>query len=736
MDATRNMELFRTPSQRCKILTVEDDIVYQETLLLSLKSLHYGGREVEFLSANSAQQAANILAQHPDISIVLLDVVMEQDDSGLRLVRSIRSGLGNQLVRIVLLTGQPGMMPLNDLMVNYDVDDYWNKSELSLDHLQTIVLGNLRTWEHMQTMQRARQGLQMLIESSQRLSSKLDLKSYTQSILDELAGVFGLNQGGIVCINHKRDESPDKALIFASTGIYRGWANQFLCNVVDDPELYRVILQSLSAHCYVIETPVSALYFSSEEVDQRDYVVLIQCDRPLSGYEIDLLQIFGENINAGFNNVALHSRLSELAYFDSVTGLQNKNWMLHQLERLTAQEHRDAKLLMLFVEELAYSEVLLGVNYGRSLMKHLAMHLKASFVKAIDVVMYERDTLLLLIYDQQDYDHQSLEHVLHPQIEMDGAKHHIDLTGALVKLSDMAHQTPQQILGIAKSILEHAKHRNIEFGLFESHELAQMQERYELMKKLRIALNNEEIFIHLQPKVDLQSQRLLGFEALVRWRDESGNMIPPDRFVPVAETSGLIDKLDEYVTIKACEAIKVLRQTNIEVPISVNVAGSELSRADFVTRFCDCLSEQQVATHSIEIEVTETQLIEVLRSAADYLDKLNELGVRVSIDDFGAGYSSLSYLSQLNAAELKIDRQFVTRMQDTEQDKQIVKMIIDLGHLLGMSVIAEGIETESQYQILLEMGCDAGQGYYIARPMMLEDALVWCSSNKGIKLRT
>lgn len=734
MDAIRNMDSRRMSTKRCRILTVEDDIAYQETLLLSLKALNYGDREVEFLTANSALEAATVLAKYPDISIVLLDVVMEEDDSGLRLVRSIRSGLGNQLVRIVLLTGQPGMMPLDDLMESYDVDDYWNKSDLSFEHLQTIMLGNLRTWEHMQAMQQARQGLQMLIESTQRLSNKLDLKSYTQSILDELSAVFCLNQGGMVCINHQRDETPATALIFAGTGVYKSWTNQFLGNVTDDPELFRVIEQSLSAHCHVIETPVSALYFTSEDVDQRDYVVLIQCDRPLTDYEIDLLQIFGENINAGFNNVALHSRLTELAYIDSVTGLQNKNWMLHQLERLTLDERQNAKLLMLFVEDLSYSEVLLGIKYGRSLMKHLAMYLKASFVKAIDVVMYERDTLLLLIYDQQDYDREALEHVLHPQIEMDGAKHHIDLTGALVKLSDMDYQTPQQILSIAKSILEQAKHRNIEFGLFEASELAGIQERYELMKKLRIALHNEDIFIHLQPKVRLQDHQLLGFEALVRWRDERNKMIPPDHFVPLAETSGLIDKLDEYVAIRACDAVKVLRKAHIDVPISVNIAGSEMSRADFVKRFHECLCQQQVETHSIEIEVTETQLIEVLRSAAGYLDKLSELGIRVSIDDFGAGYSSLSYLSHLNAAELKIDRQFVARMQETEQDKQIVQMIINLGHLLGMSVIAEGIETESQYQMLLQMGCDAGQGYYIAKPMPLEEALAWCRSNKAVKV--
>ena len=733
MSDSRNMEATRKTKKLCKILTVEDDVDYQAALLLSLQTLNYGGREIELLSANSAQEAASVIAKHPDISLVLLDVVMEDDDSGLKLVRSVRHSLGNQLVRIILLTGQPGMMPLDDLMANYDIDDYWNKSELSHDHLQTIVLGNLRTWEHLYAMQQARHGLQMLIESSQRISSKLDLRSYTQSILNELARVFNLNKGGIVCIAHKHDESPGQALVFAAAGQFSAWANQFLGRVTPEAELLRIVQQSLSTQGHIIETPLSALYFSSDEVDQRDYVVVVKCDQPLTEFEIDLLQIFGENINAGFSNVALHNRLSELAYQDSTTGLHNKNWFLKQLDGLTLNERQSTKLLMLYVEDLSYSEVLLGVQFGRTLMTHLAAHLKACFVKAIDVVLYERDTLLLLVYDNKDYyQREELEHVLHPQLNIDGTIHTIDLTGTILKLSDLPpHQSSSQVLGIAKSFLEQTKHRNVDFGVFDSTEMEGMQERYELMKKMRCALADEQIFIYLQPKIDLDNGTLQGFEVLVRWRDEEGNMIPPDRFVPLAETSGLIDKLDDYVTRRACEAIKTLRTLGIEVPLSVNVAGSEISRSDFVARFEATLKEMGISTKEIEIEVTETQLIEVMRTASGSLDRLGELGVRVSIDDFGAGYSSLSYLSMLNASVLKIDRQFIARMTQSSQDQQIVKMIIELGHLLKMEVIAEGIETEQQYQVLQQLGCDAGQGYFIGRPMPLKAVQEWLSHHQG-----
>ena len=732
MSAKGNMPQ-RKEVKLCKILSVEDDTTYQGALLLTLKALNYGDRKIEFLTANSAQAASAVIAQHPDIALVLLDVVMETDDAGLRLVKSIRDGLGNQLVRIVLLTGQPGMMPLGDLMINYDIDDYWNKSDLTHEHLQSVVLGNIRTWEHMTSMQQARQGLQMLIESSQRISNKLDLKAYTQSILEELCRAFNLDIGGIVCIAHENAQVSESALVFAAAGAYKNWANQYLGSIDSEPEINRLVGQCMSAHCHVLDSPFSALYFSSKDVDQKDYVVVVKSEHELTEYEVDLLQIFGENINAGFSNVALHNRLSELAYYDTVTGLHNKNWLIRQIENLSTAERLNTKLFMLHVEELTYSEVLFGVTFGRSLMRHLAAYLKACFVKAIDVVLYERDTLILMVYDnQQDYSREELEHVLHPQLEIKGTTHTIDLTGALIKLADIDEQGPSQILGIAKAFLEQVKYQQKVFSVFDGSELVDLQERYELMKKMRIALQNNKFFIHLQPKISLVDHSLIGYEVLVRWQDDDGSMIAPDRFIPLAETSGLIDKLDEYVTIRACEAVKQLQQANINVPLSVNVAGSEVTRTDFVNRFQSCLCEQGVDAHKITIEVTETQLIEVLKIASDYLEKLRDVGIKISIDDFGAGYSSLSYLSMLNADELKIDRQFVDRMDKTEQDRKIVQMIIELGKTLNMSVIAEGIETQAQLDMLREMGCDSGQGYFIGRPMLIEDALVWAKRNAQV----
>ncbi|MBM6550581.1 EAL domain-containing protein [Marinomonas ostreistagni] len=708
-----------------KILTVEDDQAYQKALINTLKVLNYGTREVEILKANTAQEAASMLATNQDISVILLDVVMETDDAGLRLVRSIRDGIGNSLVRIVLLTGQPGMMPLDDLMVSYDIDDYWNKSDLTHDHLQTIVLSNLRTWEQLRKTHQARQGFQMLIEASQRISNKYDLKAYTQAILEEIMRLFNTQSGGIVCMVHEPSAGLDESLVYAAVGDFMPWSNQYLNSLNIDPALRQKLQQSYQNQCHIIDCPSSVLFFSSEDVDHKEYLVVAQFDDPLLDYQIDMLEVFGENINAGFRNVALHNRLSELAYYDAVTGLHNKNWLLRQMSGLTPAERRDAKLMMLHVEELAYTEVLFGVEFGRTLMLHLAAYYKASFIKVIDIAIYERDTFMVLVHDACDYSRSELEPILHPKVHIEDGMHILGITASLVKLSDMEGRTPIDIVGVCKSLLEQAKHSHEDLKTFDVDEHDAFRERYALLGKLRLGLLENEFYPVLQPKVALQSGALLGFEVLARWRDQEGCEIYPDQFIPLAESTGLIDQLDEQITRKACQASLQLAQAGINAPLAVNVSGVEISRPEFSESFKRCLHEEHVSSQALVLEVTETQLMQEGPTALTQLQACQSLGIKVSLDDFGAGYSSLAYLSILPVSELKIDRQFINRMLQSEQDQQIVQMIIDLGHLLNLHVIAEGIETSEQYQALKDMGCDAGQGYFIARPMLLEQAINW-----------
>ncbi|MCB5161742.1 EAL domain-containing protein [Marinomonas algarum] len=719
------MDLPSDKRQHCKILSVEDDSDYQEALLNGLNSLNFDEKEVTFLTASSATEAATIIAANPDISVVFLDVVMESDQAGLRLIRIIRDVIGNDLMRIVLLTGQPGMAPVNDLIAQYDIDDYWCKSDLTQAHLQTIVLSNLRTWEHLSDMKEARHSMQLLLAASQRLASKSDLTDYAHSILEEIGVLLKLKNGGIVCLFHPENEAIDKALIVASSGEFAPYAHKPFSSVQEETSLQDAVLLANEQKSHVFLDSFSVLYFANKELEGSEYLVVVKLDRQLASNEINLMQVFCENIRAGFRNVVLHSKLTELAYIEPSLGIHNKNWLIREIRDMFSWEREKATLLMFYVEDLAYTESVLGTKYCDQLTLSLYQHLSDFFGQSFDISLLERDTFVVLVYDKPEYDASSLERIIHTSVMVEDATYSLDLTVSSVTCSEFPFYSAEQLVSVGKSTLERAKYDGVSFLAFSEELASAMFGRYELLKELREAILNDGIEAYFQPKMNLKDNTLVGFEALARWRSKDGTFIPPDQFIPLAESSGLIDKLDQQMVRESCKAINALKKRGISVPISVNVAGSEIIRPDYFDEFNALLAEEDIPYEMIELEITESQFIEEKSYINTHLSALQALGVGINIDDFGTGYSSLAYLSTLSVSTIKIDHSFVWRMEESDKDWKILKMIVELGNSLGFNVIAEGIETEQQKCHLLSLGCDYGQGYLLARPMSLKKVLDW-----------
>jgi EAL domain-containing protein (putative c-di-GMP-specific phosphodiesterase class I) len=301
----------------------------------------------------------------------------------------------------------------------------------------------------------------------------------------------------------------------------------------------------------------------------------------------------------------------------------------------------------------------------------------------------------------------------------------IDLTISEVTLSEFPTYDAEQLVSVGKSTLERAKYDGVSYLPFCEHLASAMFGRYELLQDLREAIFNGDIVAYFQPKVSLKDSVLVGFEALARWKHKEGRFIPPDQFIALAESSGLIDELDQQILQQSCKAIKILKNAGIEVPVSVNVAGNEIIRPNYFDNFKKLLEEEGVPTGMIELEITESQFIEEKGTINNHLVALKSLGVRVNIDDFGTGYSSLAYLSTLSVSTLKIDQSFVWRMYSSEKDWQILKMIIELGNSLSLSVIAEGVETQEQKDHLLSLGCEDGQGYLFSKPIPLDEVIGW-----------
>lgn len=256
------------------------------------------------------------------------------------------------------------------------------------------------------------------------------------------------------------------------------------------------------------------------------------------------------------------------------------------------------------------------------------------------------------------------------------------------------------------------------------------EDALEIERKIRSALTNGNIFYQLQPQYDMD-HKLRGFEALARMKDDGGSFISPMDFIPVAEKTGLVDRIDMRVFELAVQFLdNVITETGADITLSANVSVRHLMKNNFIEDLKKVLDKYDVSPERIEIEITESIMIDSAEKALQRIDELKQLGMKVAIDDFGTGYSSLSYLNNFPTDMLKIDKSFIDNMSLNESSKQYVAMIISIGHTLDLKVISEGVESTAQVKVLKDIGCDYIQGYVWGRPMLPEDAYKLVSSRK------
>jgi EAL domain-containing protein (putative c-di-GMP-specific phosphodiesterase class I) len=238
--------------------------------------------------------------------------------------------------------------------------------------------------------------------------------------------------------------------------------------------------------------------------------------------------------------------------------------------------------------------------------------------------------------------------------------------------------------------------------------------RLNLEHDLRKALEREEFIVYYQPIFDINTNDIMGFEALVRWQHPIRGFVPLPEFIPIAEETGLILPLDSWVLYTACQQLAIWQthcSSRFPLRVSVNLSVQDLRKPTLVKEVERILSETGLDGHCLTLEITESMLIENINETLIVLEQLKKLGIQISIDDFGTGYSSLNYLHRLPADTLKIDRSFINQMREGSRNYQVVKTIITLSNLLGLAVVAEGIETQQQLQWLQQLGCEFGQGY-------------------------
>lgn len=288
---------------------------------------------------------------------------------------------------------------------------------------------------------------------------------------------------------------------------------------------------------------------------------------------------------------------------------------------------------------------------------------------------------------------------------------------------DAEYNTPEEVLRDADIAMHYAKEKNTGVAVFTKELRVRFLERIRYENDLRNAIDNDELSMSYQPLVDLHTGGLLGFEALLRWQHGEFGNIPPNKFIPIAEESGLIIPITKWILVQTCKQLAAWQKIGPEYSdliVSVNISGKHLSDDELIEDVEHALSVAKISPSSLKLEITESAAMDNPEHTIGMLNKLKGLGIQLSIDDFGTGYSSLSYLHRLPFDTLKIDRSFVYSVGESGENSEILQTIISLAKSLKKKLIAEGIETESQLALLQNLGCDYGQGYLLAKPQTVE----------------
>ncbi|HEY6896521.1 MAG TPA: PAS domain-containing protein [Rhodocyclaceae bacterium] len=430
-------------------------------------------------------------------------------------------------------------------------------------------------------------------------------------------------------------------------------------------------------------------------------------------------------------------RIRHMAFHDALTGLPNRTLLLDRLEHAVARAKREGgRLSITFIDLDRFKGVndTLGHDIGDLLLQQVAQRIKDRLRAADTLARMGGDEFVVLMEDLGEADHcatlaQDLIGEIAQPMALRG--HPIEI-GASMGMAFYPEDgaDPLELMKRADMAMYAAKAagRNT-YRFFQQEMLDRTSARMTLEMELRRAITNDELELHYQPKVALASGKLQGVEALVRWRHPARGLLAPGEFIPLAEDSNLILDIGEWVLDAACCQAARWREGGREIKIAVNVSAKQLDAGNLVERIAALTERHGITPADLEIELTESTVMADPLSVIGVLTRLRELGVSVGVDDFGTGYSSLAYLRRLPIDVLKIDRSFVMDADRDEEDAQIVKTILALGQTLRLKVIAEGIETRRQAQLLLSLGCDTAQGYLFSHPLEADGLEHWLAQN-------
>ena len=424
-------------------------------------------------------------------------------------------------------------------------------------------------------------------------------------------------------------------------------------------------------------------------------------------------------------------RIAYLAHHDALTGLPNRVLLQDRIEQAIAHSHRNATHLAVMFIDLDHFKTIndsLGHQQGDALLQLVAARILTGLREIDTVSRLGGDEFVIVIpalspQDQGSHAIAVAQKVLESLSANFQVQSHELNVGASIGISiyPADGETAEILMRNADAAMYHAKgHGRNQYQFFTAAMNAAAQQRMAMQTQLRRSLQTNDFCLYYQPVYKASNEELVGFEALLRWKNADGTLVRPGEFISVAEDSGLIIPIGEWVIREACRTAALWQQNGERLQMAINVSAIQLRRKTFVDTFADILAETGADPRLIEMEVTESVIVGGHEEAIAALTKLDAMNIRIAIDDFGTGYSGLSYLKQFPIHTVKIDQSFIHDLTIDKEDEAIVRAIIAMSRSLGLTVVAEGVESAQQLAILSALGCDLVQGYHFSQPLSLQ----------------
>jgi diguanylate cyclase (GGDEF)-like protein/PAS domain S-box-containing protein len=678
-------------------LVVDDDLSLRLSMCAALTKAGFTTIEAE----NGRQAIDSFQSNRPDL--ILLDVIMPDMD-GFETCKAIRKLQEGRYSQILMVTGLDDTESI-ERAFEAGANDFVSKP------LNWTMLGHRGKY-----MLRAGRAFQELNRNKHRLSRTQELAKLGNWDLNLINNTFHCSAQALRLLGAKESEGEvtyknffkpvvvqerDKVIEHIESAIR---ANRpFSIN-------YRIILPD-GTQRFILNS--GEIFYNENGVAEE-----------VSGAVQDVTQL---------KNAEEEIRL--LAFYDGLTGLANRILFMDRLDREIAASKRHERifaLLFLDLDQFKRINDTFGHHVGDLLLKSVSETLQkcirntdtaARVVNTESEAFIARlggDEFILLLSDINAPENASVvaRRILQemPKThELEG--HSVSVTTSIgISTFPTDGENSELLLKHADSAMYHAKETGRNNYQFYKESLnAAVLERFSIEQDLKHAMEREEFVLHYQPLIELSTRKIIGAEALIRWMHPQKGMIPPDKFIPLAEESGLIVEINKWVIQTACKQNKHWRESGFTpIRIAVNLSGYQFTSQNIVQIIRDALEEASLDAKNLEVEITENTLMQNTEDTVRVLEQMRDLKLRIALDDFGTGYSSLSYLTSFPVDTIKIDRSFVMGCGMANNTRIIIKAIVAMGHSLGMKVVAEGIESEDQFELLKEYGVNEGQGFHFS----------------------